>query len=86
VLQEHTKWVLSVAFTTGEGFSPDLGQVLVSSSDDQTIRFWDIETGECLKILKNESPYEGMNITGVIGITEAQKIALKALGAIELLQ
>ncbi len=82
VLQEHTRWVLSVTFTTGAGFSRELGQVLASASDDQTIRFWDIETGECLKVLRSERPYEGMNITGVVGITEAQRAALKALGAI----
>jgi hypothetical protein len=29
-------------------------------------------------------PYERMNITGVKGLTEAQKATLKALGAIEL--
>jgi hypothetical protein len=28
-------------------------------------------------------PYEGMNITGVTGISEAQKAALKVLGAVE---
>lgn len=83
VLQEHTRWVLSVAFTTGERFSPDLSQVLASSSDDQTIRFWNIEKGECLKILRSERPYEGMNITGAVGLTEAQKVTLKALGAVE---
>lgn len=84
VLQEHTSWVLSVAFTTGKQFSPNLEQVLVSSSDDRTIRFWNIETGECLKSLSSERPYEGMNITDVVGITEARRFALKALGAIEL--
>ncbi|MCA1991096.1 MAG: NACHT domain-containing protein [Coleofasciculus sp. S288] len=83
VLQGHTRWVLSVTFTRGKGFSYDSGQVVASASDDQTIRFWDIETGECLKILKNERPYEGMNITGTVGLTEAQKVALKALGAVE---
>jgi len=84
VLQGHTSWVLSVAFTTGKSFSDDKVQVVASSSDDQTIRFWDIETGECINILRSERPYEGMNITGVVGITEAQRAALKALGAIEL--
>ena len=84
VLRGHTRWVLSITFTRGEMFSRNLGQVLASASDDQTIRFWDIETGDCLKILKNERPYEGMNITGVVGITEAQKSVLKALGAIAL--
>jgi hypothetical protein len=37
---------------------------------------------ECLKTFKVDCSYEGMNITGIIGITEAQKITLKALGAI----
>jgi len=36
-----------------------------------------------VKILKNERPYEGMNITGVVGSTAAQKATLKALGAVE---
>ena len=39
VLREHTGWVLSVAF------SPD-GQTLASGSDDDTIRFWDVATGQ----------------------------------------
>jgi hypothetical protein len=43
---------------------------------------WDIKTGECLKTL-SEKPYEGMNITGITGITEAEKATLKTLGAIE---
>ena len=30
-----------------------------------------------------EDPYTGMNITGATGISEAQKLALKALGAVE---
>jgi WD40 repeat protein len=44
--------------------------MLASSSEDQTICLWNIETGECLKILRTPRPYEGMNITGVIGLTE----------------
>jgi hypothetical protein len=35
------------------------------------------------KVLRVKRPYQGMNITGVTGLTEAQKSAMKALGAIE---
>jgi WD40 repeat protein len=75
-LQGHANWIWSVAF------SPN-GQLLASGSADETIKLWDVKTGECLKTLRAERPYEGMNITGVTGITEAQKVTLKALGGIE---
>ncbi|WP_414516220.1 NB-ARC domain-containing protein [Nostoc sp. PCC 9305] len=83
VLKGHTKRVYSLAFTIlCEVVSSEVDTVLASSSEDQSIRFWDFETGLCLKILRIR-PYEGMNITGVTGITEAQKATLKALGAVE---
>ena len=75
ILQGHAQWY-AVAF------SPD-GQILVSSGGDETIRLWDVETGECLQTLQLPGPYAGMNITGVTGITEAQRSALKTLGAVE---
>jgi WD40 repeat protein len=75
-LQGHNHWVYSVAFSLD-------GLVLTSGSTDGTIKLWNIQTGECLKTLRNDRPYEHMNITGLTGLTEAQKIALKALGAIE---
>ena len=75
-LTGHTREVYSVSF------SPD-GQTLASGSADQTARLWDAKTGECLKILKAPGLYEGMNITGVTGLTQAQKATLKALGAVE---
>jgi len=42
-----------------------------------------VQTDECLKTLRSDRPYERMNITGVKGLTEAQKATLKALGAVE---
>jgi WD40 repeat protein len=74
-LQGHTHWVLSVAFSPKQ-------PLLASSSVDGSIKIWDIRTGECLKTLRADRPYEGMNITRVMGITEAQKATLEALGAI----
>ena len=48
-----------------------------------TFGLWNAETGACLDSLHSPGPYAGMNITGVTGITEAQKAALMALGAYE---
>jgi WD40 repeat protein len=57
------------------------GATIASGSFDGTIKLWDVKTGECLKTLRDKLPYEGMNITGVTGLTEAEKATLKALGA-----
>jgi WD40 repeat protein len=59
------------------------GRILTSCSLDGTIRLWDIQTRYCVNVLRSDRPYEGMNITGVTGLTLAQKQALKGLGAIE---
>jgi WD40 repeat protein len=83
VLQGHENGVFSVAFVPQQGTNIPDHQLLASSSADATIRLWDIETGECIKILRSPRPYEGMNITGVTGITAAQKSTLRVLGAIK---
>ena len=48
-----------------------------------TILLWERQTSKCLMTLRSDRPYERMNISGVKGITEAQKVTLKALGAVE---
>ncbi|MHC5599419.1 MAG: WD40 domain-containing protein [Nostoc sp.] len=73
--QEHTDSVLAVAF------SPD-GKIIASCGRDENIKLWDVTSGICLRNLINR-PYERMNITGVKGLTEAEKATLKALGAVE---
>jgi WD40 repeat protein len=64
-------------------FSPD-GSTVFSCGYDGTIKVWDIQTGVCVNTLRVEGSYAGMNISGVRGITEAQREALKALGAVEM--
>ncbi|MEO0537439.1 MAG: NB-ARC domain-containing protein [Cyanobacteria bacterium P01_A01_bin.123] len=65
----------------GVNWSPD-GAWLVTCSSDETVKLWHPATGECFKTLRAKRPYEGMNITGVTGITAAQQSTLQALGAI----
>ena len=74
-LEGHQNWVWSLAL------SPD-DSMLFSGSQDETIKCWDLPTGERLRTLRSHRPYEDMNITGAIGLTDAQKSVLLALGAV----
>ena len=64
-------------------------QLLASSSGDETIKLWDVTAAlagggksDPLQTLKMPGPYAGMKISGVTGISDAQKAALTALGAV----
>jgi WD40 repeat protein len=83
VLEGHTGAVTSVNFrpVMPSDHSTAQRQILVSGSYDETIRLWDVETGECTQILRPDRLYEGMNIAGVTGLSDGQKAALKQLGA-----
>lgn len=73
-LEGHTHWVSAVTWNQD-------GSKLASGSSDETIKIWDSRSGDCLQTLTIPQPYEEMNITGVTGLTEAQKLTLKLLGA-----
>lgn len=55
--------------------------VAFSGSLDETIKVWDLETGEFLATWKSLYPYEGMQIAKIKGLTKAQQATLQALGA-----
>ncbi len=76
ILRGHAGRIRTIAF------SPD-GKTLASGSDDGTIKLWDVQAGTCIQTLRSDRPYERMSITGVRGLTDGQKSALRALGAIE---
>ncbi len=63
-------------------FSADQ-QLLACGTEEGFILLWESQTGKRLLTLRGDRPYERMNITGVTGITEAQRASLQTLGAIE---
>ena len=80
-LLEHTNNVEGIRFT------PD-GAWLISAGADETIKVWAVAAllaGQpaSWRTIIPAGPYAGMNITGVTGISAAQKAALRALGAVE---
>jgi WD40 repeat protein/transcriptional regulator with XRE-family HTH domain len=62
--------------------SPE-GSRLASCGDDGAIMLWDLQSGVHLGTLRRDRPYERLNITGIRGLSEAQKASLQALGAFE---
>jgi len=82
--QENADEVLSVAFSPIPHIGGE-GGMIASGIGDGIIRLRSIHEGESEQplSLKIPKPYEGMNITGVIGLTEDQRPNLRALGAIE---
>ncbi len=62
--------------------SPD-GRLLASCGDDGAIQIWGLASGEHIATLRRDRPYERLNITGIKGLTDAQKLTLKMMGAIE---
>jgi WD40 repeat protein len=76
ILLGHANRVESVCFSPHDN-------ILVSGSRDGTIRIWDVQTGSCLSVLQAPRPYEGTNINGAKGLSEAQFASLLNLGAID---
>lgn len=75
VLTGHQDGIFSVAFMPEQ-------PLLVSGGLDETVKVWNIQTGNCLHTLRPPQLYEGMNISGVLGLTSEQKQMLQCLGAV----
>jgi WD40 repeat protein len=62
--------------------NPD-GSTIASSDAGGSIRLWRADSGAALATAQVDGLYAGMNITGVTGISQAQRATLLALGARE---
>jgi WD40 repeat protein len=59
------------------------GQWVVSGGLDGTVRVWNAAQPTSVHALRPDRPYERMDITGLTGVTPAQRTALLSLGAID---
>jgi WD40 repeat protein len=75
-LHGHTSTVFGVAASSD-------GRLLASGSGDGTIKLWETDGGSCLGTLQDEPCYARLDITGLRGVTAAQRAGLMALGAVE---
>ena len=76
VLAGHSSGVWRVALSAD-------GSLAVSAGLDGTVRLWDARSGAALRMLRPDRLYERMDVTGLTGVTAAQRAALVALGAVE---
>ncbi|MBD2444955.1 hypothetical protein H6G25_17540 [Dolichospermum sp. FACHB-1091] len=74
-LEGHNSVVTSVAWS-GDGLT------LASGSYDNTVKLWDVQSGECIATFDHRL-YAGLKIQGVKGLSRAEILTLKALGAVE---
>jgi WD40 repeat protein len=79
ILHQHEHWVWSLSQVLDNDTDQGL---LLSSSQDATIKVWNLQDRTHLKTLHCPLPYEKSIITNATGLTEAQKMTWKALGAI----
>lgn len=75
-VQAHEGWIHSIRV------SPD-GETVASCGEDGAIKLWELHSRGHLATLRRDRPYERLDITGTTGLSEAQKVTLRALGAVE---
>ncbi len=75
-LQGHRAWIYAISF------SPD-GTLLASCGSDGLIQLWNVAHATHRTSLHSERPYEALDVTHALGLSDAQKASLKLLGAFE---
>ncbi len=73
-VQAHDAWARAIQV------SPD-GKTVASCGEDGVIKLWDMQRHQYLATLRADRPYERLDISKTSGLTNAQQVALRALGA-----
>ncbi|HRW09027.1 MAG TPA: BTAD domain-containing putative transcriptional regulator [Caldilineaceae bacterium] len=76
ILAGHQDGISGLAFAAS-------GERLYSASEAGELKVWDVLRQSCLATVRPALPYAGMDITGATGLSDAQKAALCALGAVD---
>ena len=76
ILEGHTSDLAALAL------SPN-GALLASSDASGIVKLWEAESGRAMATMQPSGPYQGMNITGASGLTQARRQVLITLGAVE---
>lgn len=75
-LAGHSALVRAVALSAD-------GRLVASGSIDGTVKPWDVVSRTALRTLRGDRRYERMDISGQSGVTQAQREAMLALGALD---
>jgi WD40 repeat protein len=62
--------------------SPD-GSLIASSGQDGAVMLWDRAEGAYRATLRPDRRYERMDISGLTGVNQVQKMVLRTLGAVD---
>jgi hypothetical protein len=52
-------------------------EIFAGTRSDETTRYWHLASGDCIKTLHPDRLYEGMDITGIQGLSAGQNMMLK---------
>ncbi len=77
----HTSAISSLTFLPSMPMDNAAAPCLVSGSHDETIRLWNLTSGDCLQVLRSPRLYEGMTLAQVQGLSGAAIASLQELGA-----
>ncbi|MCG9891117.1 MAG: WD40 repeat domain-containing protein [Thermosynechococcaceae cyanobacterium MS004] len=83
-LPGHTDLIYALLLNAAPSKDADSSPLMAFSGGlDESIKVWDLTSQACKSTWRVPRPYEGMKVSGVQGLSEAQLMTLIALGSVE---